>query len=195
VERPRKYWEIVNPPPLVSFFFRRRTFFLLLCCAALMVVARPQAWSFAVGLILAALGAALRVWASGTLRKTRRLTTGGPYAWVRHPLYAGSFLLAVGYCFMSGRVESFVIGLPIFFLLHHNAVGVEEEILSKLYGEEYRRYCRRVPRYLPRGRPVPPTDGGGEFDWRQVAINREHLNLIWVALVCLFFAGRLMRAW
>jgi protein-S-isoprenylcysteine O-methyltransferase Ste14 len=52
--------------------------------------ARPS--MFWAGVALFALGSALRWWAAGTLHKDQEVTTGGPYAVARHPLYVGSFL-------------------------------------------------------------------------------------------------------
>src|SRR5262245_42939386 len=45
--------------------------------------------------ILILAGVAIRAWAAGTLRKQKSLAISGPYAWVRHPLYVGSFLMMV----------------------------------------------------------------------------------------------------
>src|SRR5690242_4328919 len=67
------------------------------------------AWLFAIALGLSAriapqwpgiglcfAGATLRFWASGYLRKDSRPAVGGPYAWVRNPLYLGTYLMALG---------------------------------------------------------------------------------------------------
>ena len=36
-------------------------------------------------------------WAAGTIRKNRVLTTHGPYAFTRNPLYFGSFIIGIGF--------------------------------------------------------------------------------------------------
>src|SRR4051794_8366501 len=43
-------------------------------------------------------GCALRSWAAGYLLKGKRVAVGGPYAFVRNPLYVGSFILGAGFC-------------------------------------------------------------------------------------------------
>ena len=48
------------------------------------------------GIVLCFLGACLRYWASGFLKKDSRPAVGGPYAFVRNPLYLGTYLMAVG---------------------------------------------------------------------------------------------------
>src|SRR6478672_7302591 len=48
------------------------------------------------GIALCFLGASLRFWASGYLRKDTRPAVGGPYSFFRNPLYLGTYLMAVG---------------------------------------------------------------------------------------------------
>ena len=105
-------------------------------------------------------GEAIRVWAAGTIHKTKHVTTAGPYARIRHPLYFGSFFVALGYCCMSGHWSSFLVIMPLFFLFHGAAVWMEERTLSQVFGEEYRRYMRQVGRAFPRLRPFNEQRGG-----------------------------------
>jgi protein-S-isoprenylcysteine O-methyltransferase Ste14 len=46
------------------------------------------------GILLCFIGATVRFWASGYLRKDTRPAVGGPYAFVRNPLYLGTYLMA-----------------------------------------------------------------------------------------------------
>ena len=97
--------EIVTPAPVAHFLFRRRTLIVLLGILAIVPFAHPKPIMLAVGIALAVVAECWRIWAAGTIHKTEELTTGGPYAHVRHPLYVGSFVHAVAYCFMSGRMR------------------------------------------------------------------------------------------
>ena len=56
---------------------------------------RPSGFLWAAPLI--ALGLALRSWSAGHLVKNQDLTMTGPYAHLRHPLYAGTMLLTAGF--------------------------------------------------------------------------------------------------
>src|SRR5262249_41206530 len=153
--RPRpRFYDYVTPHPAVAFLFRKRTFFLLAGGAALLFWARPQPLPYLLGLALAAAGVAVRLWAAGTIHKARQVTVAGPYAWVRHPLYVGSFLIANGYFLMSGRWQAFAVGIPLFLLLHTAAVHIEEAMLVAIFGDEYLQYRRQVPQVLPTR--VPP---------------------------------------
>jgi protein-S-isoprenylcysteine O-methyltransferase Ste14 len=109
------------------------------------------------GIILILLGLAARSWAAGVLHKTRELTTTGPYALIRNPLYVGSFLIMAGFATLIDDVENiFVIlgplaGLYLLQVLH------EERVLSQKYEERWQEYARNVPRFIPRRLPNPKT--------------------------------------
>src|SRR4051812_27460562 len=79
-----RFDEIVTPHPVVAFLFRRRTFLVLLGMLAMVPWAEPKPAWLAAGIGLAILAEMLRLWAAGTIHKSEELTTGGPYAFVRH---------------------------------------------------------------------------------------------------------------
>jgi protein-S-isoprenylcysteine O-methyltransferase Ste14 len=185
-----RFDEIVTPHPVIGFLFRRRTFIVLIGVLAVMAWARPRWDMLAAGIVLTAAAECWRIWAAGTIHKTEELTTGGPYAYARHPLYVGSFLHAVAYALMSGRWESFLIILPLFCLVYGAAVTIEEQMLFKLFGEQYEAYCRRVPRFLPRLRALP--GGHGQFSWDQVRANKEYVNVVWVCVISALFVLQLV---
>jgi protein-S-isoprenylcysteine O-methyltransferase Ste14 len=187
-----RFDEIVTPHPVVAFLFRRRTFIVLLAILAMVPWAQPQPTMFAAGIGLAALAEAWRIWAAGTIHKTEELTTGGPYAYVRHPLYVGSFLHALAYCFMSGQWLSFAVAIPLFILLYGAAVSTEEAMLCKIFGQRYVDYCRRVPRFIPRFGRIEA--GEGSFSWSQVMANKEYVNVIWLLLLAGLFIWRMASA-
>ena len=116
----------------------------------------------AAGLLLMATTIRLFVSAGrGTLAPwdpTKRLVVLGPYRHVRNPMISGvlSVLLGEAMAFAS---------LPLFLwfaaALAINAVYiplVEERGLEARFGEDYRTYRSRVPRWLPRPRPWSPEE-------------------------------------
>jgi protein-S-isoprenylcysteine O-methyltransferase Ste14 len=75
------------------------------------------------------------------------LQTAGPYAWVRHPLYLGWILALFGTAHMTADRLAFGVITTVYLLV---AVPWEEQSLVDAFGEEYRRYQRRVRwRILP----------------------------------------------
>ncbi len=69
------------------------------------------------------------------------LQTAGPYGWVRHPLYLGWAIAVFGTAHMTGDRLAFA-AITTFYLVI--AVRWEERSLMNSFGEEYRRYQRRV---------------------------------------------------
>jgi protein-S-isoprenylcysteine O-methyltransferase Ste14 len=184
------------PPGRPPFLVRRRTVFTWLVPLLLLLVAwranrHDGGWAaYSAGLALVVLGEAVRFWAAGYIAKDSAIATGGPYAFVRNPLYFGSGLLAVGYGLISG-LGWWGVGamLALFLLFHLAAISYEESFLKARFGAPYLDYLRRVPRLLPS--PWPRTAGRGHYDWSQALRNREHLSalfaLIFVALLSLRF--------
>jgi protein-S-isoprenylcysteine O-methyltransferase Ste14 len=105
-------------------------------------------------LILA--GLAVRTWAAGTLRKRRELARTGPYAWIRHPLYFGSFLMMVGFgTLIQDPLTLWVVAGPLAWM-YWQAVKSEERHIAKLFPADWPPYAAAVPRFLP-FRPVRPS--------------------------------------
>lgn len=76
------------------------------------------------------------------------LKTSGIQAKVRHPLYAGTVLLIIGYVFFNPQLTSLTV---LVALLAYLPLGIrwEEKKLIKMYGEEYEEYRRNVPALFP----------------------------------------------
>jgi hypothetical protein len=141
-----------NPIRLKNLRLRFLPFYALgLLAIAFM---RPTPLGLAAGFCLAVGGEALRTWGAGHLVKNDRLTVTGPYAYIRHPLYAGTLLIAAGCAaIVGGLLGASLLGafLAWFFLDYFpRKERVEAERLERLYGDEYLRYRAEVPALLPR---------------------------------------------
>lgn len=80
-----------------------------------------------------------------------QLQTGGPYAFSRHPVYAGLLLAASGAAVLRRRPEPLASALALAAVLHVKT-GLEERHLARRFGPAYQEYARRTPRLvgLPR---------------------------------------------
>lgn len=144
---------------------------------------------FAASCVLVLLGCALRSWAAGYLLKGKRLAVGGPYAYIRNPLYVGSFLIGGGFCLalvsspLRGSVYVFWIIFLIGFVVVYLAKSrTEEEELTASLGSVYQDYRKRVPAFFPlRGR----VEGLGKqrFSWELYRRNQEFQCLLGGALI------------
>lgn len=150
--------------------------------AAYIWLARPTKLSIAVGSALAIVGVAIRTLASGHVQKNEVLTTTGPYAYTRNPLYFGSLILAIGFVVAS---RSWWIALLITLLLfgiYLPVIKSEEEFLrSKFPG--FAEYERNVPRLFPRMRPS--VSSANSFSWHLYWKHREYNAALGSGLIIL----------
>jgi protein-S-isoprenylcysteine O-methyltransferase Ste14 len=92
---------------------------------------------------------------------TRKLVVSGPYRHVRNPMISGVVFSLLGEALL---LRSPAVGCwgALFFLVNAVYFPISEEPgLEKRFGEDYRRYKRAVPRWIPRWRPWDPDSDGG----------------------------------
>ncbi len=75
------------------------------------------------------------------------LFTDGPYRWSRNPQYVAYAFFPIGYALTGVAVMAWV-GVALYLVLVHLTVLVEEEHLERRFGEQYRAYKARTPRYV-----------------------------------------------
>ena len=100
-------------------------------------LATPSWTSLAWGLPIAGIGEALRIWAAGHLEKSREVTRSGPYRWLRHPLYAGSSLMAAGLAIAAGSVAVALIVAVYMATTITAAIVSENAFLRQTFGADY----------------------------------------------------------
>ena len=133
-------------------------------------LSRPDWVSLGLGVPWAVLGMALRGWAAGHLEKNQRLTTSGPFARVRNPLYLGSLLAGLGFAIAANNGLVLIL-IGVFFLFFYLPVVEEEERHLRDLFPDYHQYRERVPKLIPR--PRAAYRGGPGFQWERYARNRE----------------------
>ena len=79
-----------------------------------------------------------------------RLLAEGIYAQTRNPRYLEFLLLSFVYVAFANYSGTWILYLLTYPAIHL-VVLLEERELRERFGAEYEEYCRRVPRYLPRG--------------------------------------------
>jgi protein-S-isoprenylcysteine O-methyltransferase Ste14 len=133
---------------------RPRLLLVYAAAGALLWSARPTPLSIGLGLLPIALGVALRIWATGYLHKNDALTVAGPYAFLRHPLYLGTLLVAAGFAAMAASAPAaivfagFLVGYFGYYLPYKERIECAR--LEALYGDAFRRYAVAVPALAPR---------------------------------------------
>jgi protein-S-isoprenylcysteine O-methyltransferase Ste14 len=105
--------------------------------------------------ILATAGLAYAVWGLAYLRRSfsivpeaRRLVTGGPYAFSRHPVYLGEIVTAIGINLATAGWAS-ALAVLYFVVCELLRMRWEEGVLARAFPDQYPAYASRVPRYAP----------------------------------------------
>ena len=149
----------------------------------LLVEARPSPDLLALGLPLITLGEGLRVWAAGHLRKNQEVTTSGPYAHVKNPLYLGTFLIMVGFCTVADQFILMAVGLTVFLAYYVPFKRRREsERLRQRFAQSWIDYDASVPDYWPRWTPYE-NRAEGRWSRQNFLKNSEHETLL-VVVVC-----------
>jgi protein-S-isoprenylcysteine O-methyltransferase Ste14 len=84
-----------------------------------------------------------------TYRSRGQLVTTGIYEDVRHPQYLGFMLLTLGMNILWITISTLLLW-PILDILYYRLAKKEDKELEKRFGEEYRKYERKVPMLIPR---------------------------------------------
>ena len=82
-------------------------------------------------------------------RKEHRLSTSGPYRWVRHPLYTVGSSFYISFGLMSDNWFIIAMGILAFVAMAVRTPKEEANLIEK-FGDEYRSYMKRTGRFLPK---------------------------------------------
>jgi protein-S-isoprenylcysteine O-methyltransferase Ste14 len=163
------------------------------------LLASPSAASLTVGAAITAAGLLLRGWSAGTIRKSEILTTSGPYAFMRNPLYVGSFLVGAGLAVAGGSWLWLALFVVFFVAVYGPTVAAEAVRLTEQFGQTYVDYSTQVPAFIPRLTPFRRSDRSERaevataFLWSQYERNREWEALLGAAAAYVVLA--LKMAW
>lgn len=156
-------------------------------------LAQPTMLALTLGGLIALLGVALRAAASGHIAKNEQVTSSGPYAATRNPLYLGSMVLAAGLA-IAARSWWIVLALAIVFAAVYVPVIRSEEAYLRAQFPEYDDYARRVPRLLPSWNSARSAFGScGSFSRERYLRHREYNALIGTAALIAALAVKM--AW
>ena len=160
---------------LLDFFARQRVRIGYLLAVVVLFLSRPEPLPILIGACVGLLGLAIRAYAAGYLHKQAILTTTGPYARTRNPLYFGSSILALGAAIAMNSWLSAALLLFYFALVYTLVMRREEIELRGHHGAEFDAYANSVPLFFPR-RTAPKQQAAtaGVFSWSQYRKNHEY---------------------
>ncbi len=157
----------------------------------------PDLWRPGLGIVLALLGEAFRVWVIGLAYIKRGgmdkkvyaedLVVSGMFGVCRNPLYVGNALMLFGLLIIHGN--PWVIGLGVLYygFAYTAIVAAEEHFLRAKFGAQYDAYCERVNRFLPAFRHYRESTRGMRFDWRRALAKDYSTTYTWVVGAALLY--------
>lgn len=172
-----------------DFFARSRVRLGYLVGALVLVLAHPTPRSIALGCLIGLLGLLIRGYGAGYLHKQEVLTTTGPYAYSRNPLYFGSSILALAAAVATNSLLAAILLVVYFALVYSFVIRREEAELRVKHTAAFDDYIQRVPRFFPRLTPAKSAETSSGFSWAQYRKNHEYeaaigfLLLLFVLLV------------
>jgi protein-S-isoprenylcysteine O-methyltransferase Ste14 len=185
-------YPLVSPRQLLTFVL----------VAALVWLADPQPVWYAIGCALGCVGIAVRVWGCGHLRKNQDVVTSGPYAYVKNPLYVGTFLLALGGVVAAGspRMPALLLWTllgPLYLLVWFGYYmpkkqRIEGDRLRKHFGAAYDQYDRAVPAFVP---SLSRYAQASPARWSWSTFRSNHEIGLDILLVLLFVAMPFSQQW
>jgi protein-S-isoprenylcysteine O-methyltransferase Ste14 len=108
-----------------------------------------------IGALLTAAGVALAIWGRYYLgrnwgsrpKESQVLVESGPYAYIRHPIYAGAMLALLGSALTGSIVAVVMFVISIIFCLHR--IDKEEPMMLGIFAEQYPAYRARTKKFIP----------------------------------------------
>ncbi len=139
---------------------------------AYLVFARPTPGSLLLGLPVAFVGLLIRAWAAGHIVKDAKLTTTGPYAHTRNPLYFGSFMIAAGFA-LAAHWSLLLLVIALFSFIYGPTIELERADISRRFPEAYSQYEANVPTFAPRITPWRGQTVSESFSFTRYVRQRE----------------------
>jgi protein-S-isoprenylcysteine O-methyltransferase Ste14 len=154
-----------------------------------------------IGVGICVLGQWLRMWAWGSNATVGKwgVRDRGPYTMMRHPLYAGNFLIVLGLSVIFHNLWAYLLLLLPFAYMYHAITNMEEKRLRRRFTEDYQEYREQdVPRFLPAAQNLDQALSTTlPFGWG-LAWRKEYESCCgWLAGVVILeaYQGVLLRGW
>ena len=147
---------VIAPPPLIYLGFLGAGFLLdWVWPVAAHVSATPRYW---LALALAGVGVVIALTAFREFRRaktnvlphkpTTAIITGGPFAYMRNPLYLALALFYGAVATAAGNVWALLLLAPALLVIHYGVIAREERYLEAKFGEDYLTYKKQVQRWF-----------------------------------------------
>lgn len=117
----------------------------------------------------------------------KTLVITGPYMLMRNPMYFGTLLIGLGVILFLFKWWVGIIFLAVYLSIYIPEITREEAKLYSLFGEAFKDYCNRTPKYFPNPELLFKKDTKKIFSIKPQWLNKEISSLAWI-LIFLFGA-------
>lgn len=148
---------------ILAFVYKTRGIYMLIAISISMAIKFHSGGIttlpfFITGVLLAAIAQVFRVYVASYLwgrqavtePEAEFLTTVGPYAYVRNPMYLGNFLIGLSLCLAINEWYAFALFILSYIFVYSLVIPYEEEYLQNKFGERYIEYKAHTGRLIPR---------------------------------------------
>ena len=189
-----------------NFFFKYRNILFIVLYLALFIPSPPLFsearfgpgyfwWPIGIGLLIKFKGQFIRALTIGLAYIVRGgkdgkvyaegLVTEGVFAHCRNPLYVGNILMLAGVGLLANSFWYVVIVLPVFLFIYQAIVLAEENFLQNKFGDGFKQYCQRVPRWWFRINGFFKTISGMHYNWKRYVLKEHTTFYIWLTGIIL----------
>ena len=146
----------------------------------------PDDKSLLIGIWFIIPGLLIRLWSNGYIMKSQKLTTCGPYRFVRHPLYLGTTLLIIGFIIMLRVYAIGILSIVIISIIYCKTIRKEEKMLGDKFKKEWFNYQKKVRAIIPMLHPYQGADKW-PFSFKRLVKSQEYKLLIWTIILVINF--------
>ncbi len=175
-----------------NYRYRFRQFVGIFFIVFVSLLAKPVPETFFAGSLLVVAGIAIRMWASGHIKKNSELATDGPYAYVRHPLYVGNITLGLGFALSSGLWWAIPVYVLILIVFYPQAIRNEDEKLHAMFRDEWEKWSRNTKALIPRFIILKPEQRGTWSFKQSLMSNGEPVIAVFL-FACLLLQYSVLR--
>jgi len=153
------------------------------------LVAKPEFMNFVLACLMVFVGLSIRLYASGFVLKNKELSTTGPYAFVRHPLYTGNVLILIGISFATSLPWAIACSILFFWFYYPPAIEYEDRKLKSLFPDTWDAWSSQTPTLIP---TTMHDFNLSNWSWKKsLANNYEPVIVIYVLIWLIIIANRL----
>ena len=129
----------------------------------------PESARLSISIPVIAVGVFVTAWSAFHFLKVKgtpvpfnpppKVVNTGPYRYARNPMLTGVFLILFGIGFVINSVSLVLFFTPVYVLMNvWELKHIEEPELIKRLGDEYIKYRRKTPMFIPWRRPRPKSN-------------------------------------